>query len=432
MKFPTKHYLVLSLAVSALIPVAALATNGMFMIGYGEKAVSVGGAAIAFPQDTLAGAVNPAAISETGTRIDVSGELFLPNASATLGNLTQESRANTFVIPNMGGVMKFNRKLAFGFTAVGAGGGGSRYNLNLYNNASGGSGNNAKTLGVSLMVMQMSPTIALNLTPKQSVGVSLVMGLQQFRAFGLDYFSIFTKDSPNSPYLTKNGNHYAWGAGLRMGWLGKFLDDRLMLGAAATSKVFMHKFTSYQDLFAQSGGIDTPANLGAGMSFKLRDDLTFALDVQRVFYSGVNSIANDPPQTGSSVYPCAQGDVACQDAHRMGADGGLGFGWKNQTIYKLGLAYQLSDKWTVRGGWNYGKSPIPSDNGAILVNIVAPATTQSHMTMGATYNLTPSSEVSFAYMHAFRHTQYGPTYIGSNGSIGMSQNSYGASFGMKF
>ena len=80
----------------------------------------------------------------------------------------------------------------------------------------------------------------------------------------------------------------------------------------------------------------------------------------------------------------------------MGADAGLGFGWKNQTIYKLGLAYQLNDQWTVRGGWNYGKSPIPSDNGAILVNIVAPATTQSHMTMGATYNLTPSSEVSFA------------------------------------
>ena len=38
----------------------ALATNGYFMIGYGAKAIGVGGAGVAFPQDRLAGAVNPA------------------------------------------------------------------------------------------------------------------------------------------------------------------------------------------------------------------------------------------------------------------------------------------------------------------------------------------------------------------------------------
>ena len=41
----------------------ALATNGYFMIGYGAKAIGVGGAGVAFPQDRLAGAVNPAGMA---------------------------------------------------------------------------------------------------------------------------------------------------------------------------------------------------------------------------------------------------------------------------------------------------------------------------------------------------------------------------------
>ncbi|MGE4615569.1 MAG: hypothetical protein AAEJ43_00945 [Gammaproteobacteria bacterium] len=41
----------------------ALATNGYFMIGYGAKAIGVGGAGVAFPQDRFAGAVNPAGMA---------------------------------------------------------------------------------------------------------------------------------------------------------------------------------------------------------------------------------------------------------------------------------------------------------------------------------------------------------------------------------
>lgn len=425
MKFPTKRCLALSLAVSCLTPVAVFATNGMFMIGYGAKSVGAGGTAIAFPQDSLAGAVNPATISEMGIRADVSAELFLPHASARLGNMTQDSRADTFIIPNMGGAMKFNRKLAFGFTAVGAGGGGSRYNQNLYNNSSGDSSQNATTLGVSLMVMQMNPTVAFKLTRHQSVGASVVIGAQQFRAFGLKYFNRFASGATpasDAPYLTNNGNAYAQGFGLRLGWLGTFFDEQLTLGASGTTKVFMSRFGKYADLFAQNGRLETPANIGAGLAFKMSKDLTVALDVQKVFYSGVNAIANLPPPTSGGP----------ADIHDMGLDAGYGFGWDNQIIYKLGAAYTLNDQWTVRAGWNYGKSPIPSDNGAILVNIVAPATTQNHATIGATYSPSPNTEFSFSYMHAFRYTQYGPTLIGDTGEIGMSQDSFGASVGLKF
>jgi long-chain fatty acid transport protein len=121
-----------------------------------------------------------------------------------------------------------------------------------------------------------------------------------------------------------------------------------------------------------------------------------------------------------------------QEENALGKDGGMGFGWHNQTVYKLGFAYDLSDTVVLRTGWNYGKSPIPSDNGALLFNIVAPATTQNHFTLGATYRSDPKTEWNFMYMYAFGYYQTGPTYLGDSATIGMRQNSLGLTYGLKF
>ena len=48
----------------------ALATDGYFMIGYGATAIGVGGAGVAFPQDRLPGAVNPAGIYRAPPRVE--------------------------------------------------------------------------------------------------------------------------------------------------------------------------------------------------------------------------------------------------------------------------------------------------------------------------------------------------------------------------
>lgn len=422
----------LALAVSAILfsPLSH-ATNGMFMIGYGPKSVAMGGTAIANPQDSLAGASNPAAISAFNIRADADATLFLPRASATIrrdapDEITQDSRATTFVIPNMGMAMKFNRKISFGFSAVGAGGGGSRYNYNLYNATAGAGGDPDQTLGVNMMIMQMNPTIAFRPAKNHSVGASLVLSVQTFRAFGLDYFTQFTRDQDNR-FLTNRGNDWSYGAGVRLGWMGEFMKDRLILGVSGTSKIYMSKFDKYTSLFAEQGDFDTPPNLGIGMSYKVTPKLLVAMDVTHTFYEETRSIGNLPPTTGpGSVFPNAD------EIHRMGNDAGLGFGWENQTIYKLGLAYKYDNKWTLRAGWNYGKSPIPENNGAILVNFLAPATTEHHLTFGASYQYSDMIEYSFMYMHAFENRQWGPTYIGSMGEIEMSQNAIGAGIGINF
>ncbi len=412
-----------------VLPSVSYATNGMFLIGYGTKSRGAGGVAIAMPQDAIAGGVNPATISFVPSRADVGADFFLPSAEVGLGTpngpLEQKSSANRFLMPAMAGVYKFNRKLTLGFSGIPAGGGGSRYNTNLFNAATGA--NADSTMGVQLIVMQMNPTLSYKLNKKMSVGASLIVGIQTFRAFGLGYFENFTNTGLGSTGLTNNGNDWSYGAGVRLGWMGQFFKQRLSLGAAYSSRVFMTKFDKYDELFAEKGGFDTPSNIGAGIAVKLTKKLTLGLDVTHTFYESVRSIGNASANLpGGPIFPDGE-------ENRLGRDQGLGFGWSDQTVYKLGALYDYNNKLTLRTGWNYGKSPIDENNGEILMSIVAPAVVQNHFTLGATYKSSKNAEWSFSYVHAFRYKQSGPTYIGgaAGGSLEMKQDSLGVSFGYK-
>jgi len=354
-------------------------------------------------------------------------DIFLPRATSNLGDLELGSRANLFAMPAMGGAYQFNRKVSMGFSAVPYGGGGSRYNSNFYNAAS--DSNPDVTLGVNLMVMQMNPTVAYKINRQNSIGASLIFSVQTFRAFGLEYFETFTQsfaDSNPVNKLSNNGNDWAYGAGVRLGWMGQFMKKKLSLGAAYSSRVYMTEFNKYTDLFAEQGDLDTPSNVGLGIAYQFTPKLTVGADVTHTFYKDIAAIGNASAQQGpGSVYP--NGD----EKHRLGNDDGLGFGWGDQTVYKIGAVYDYNDKWTFRGGWNYGDSPIDESNGEVLMNIVAPAVTRHHLSLGATYRPDKRVEWSFSYVHAFRYKQDGPTYIGDTGELEMYQNSFGASFGYK-
>ena len=415
-----KYYLV----IVFFIPSVALATNGMVLIGYGTKSRGAGGIAIATPQDSLANATNPATISFINSRLDIGGDLFFPKAESELGGKQDSSVYDKYLMPFMGGVYNFNRKVSLGFSAVPFAGGGTRYNYNLYNASSGS--NPDVTMGVQLLNMQMAPTLSYKINKHNSVGASLLIGVQQFRAFGLQYFENFTATGLGSTGLTNNGNDYSYGSGVRLGWMGQYFDERLTLGAVYSSKVYMTRFNKYDELFAEHGSFDTPGNAGLGISFKFTPDLTIGFDILKTFYSDVRAISNVSAQKGpGSVFPNGN------EKYRLGNDDGLGFGWDDQIAYKLGLIYDYNEKLTLRAGWNYAKSPVNEKNGEILMAMVAPAITQNHATLGATYHLDKQTELSFSYVHAFEYEQKGPTFIGDTGTIRMYQNSFGVSFGYK-
>ena len=72
----------------------------------------------------------------------------------------------------------------------------------------------------------------------------------------------------------------------------------------------------------------------------------------------------------------------------------------------------------------------------IIFNLLAPATTEHHVTMGGTYLLNPTMEINVSYIHACENEQAGPTYISDDGSnygrLQMSQDAIGGSFSMQY
>jgi long-chain fatty acid transport protein len=71
----------------------------------------------------------------------------------------------------------------------------------------------------------------------------------------------------------------------------------------------------------------------------------------------------------------------------------------------------------------------------VLFNILAPATVEDHITVGASYRPSKNIEWSFNAMHAFENTISGPTAFtnlapgADNASISMEINTFGVSFG---
>lgn len=431
---------ILSVAiVSALATPVTHATNGMFIIGVGTKSRGMGGTGIAYPLDSLSGAMNPATISGMNSRFDAGMDIFIPEAEAQLGSVSAESKANinglglekTFFMPALAFTYKYSPDITLGFSMAPAGGGGTKYETNFFEAASVGSVNTPNInnkLGVDLMIMEMNPTIAYKMDDTNNIGLTLVIGVARFSAYGIGLFDTFTQTQGSLEDFSDQGKDWTAGAGLRIGWMGDYGD--FTLGAVYTSKVFMKEFNKYEELFAEHGDIDVPARLGIGTSYRFTDTFLVAMDVTYTFYEDVAAISNIGPNLAGDP----AGPLGSED-RRLGLDNGLGFGWTNQTVLKIGTEYLYSEKLILRAGWNYGKSPINEDR-EIIFNLLAPASTQHHLTLGGTYKWSSDIELNMSYIHAFEYEQSGPTYIsddGSNfGSLKMTQNALGFSLSMLF
>jgi long-chain fatty acid transport protein len=430
------------------LPVTTFATNGMYMIGYGAKSVGMGGVGVAYPQDAMAAAHNPAGMTEVGTtRLDATLELFYPpravyhDAGSPLGDTDVKSKDNLFPIPAIGAVMSDpSIPLAMGMAVVGAGLG-TNYaqgDESFFDPVGSGTAlTGYERVGVFLMQMQMLPSFAYRVSDQHSVGASLVIAAQTFRAYGLEAFAGLGYTS-DADHLSNKGFDWSFGWGYRLGWLGKFLDKKLNIGINYAPRVEMQKFNRYKGLFANHGEFDIPTNYALGFAYKLTPKSNIAFDIMRIRWNEVDSIGNPGPMASnpSQFYPlCPTGPVTeC----KTGGDLGLGFGWRDQTVYKIGMDYKWSSTLTLRGGYNYGKSPIPEDQ--VLFNMLAPATTEKHVTFGFSKELGPDSDFTFSFMHAFKNTICGPTafgpdgaiVIGSNACISMQQYSLGFAYGLKF
>ena len=220
------------------------------------------------------------------------------------------------------------------------------------------------------------------------------MAVQRFESFGLQGFAAVSK-YPNK--LTNNGHELAFGAGVRIGWYGE-ISPMVSVGAAYSSKIYMQEFDRYQGLFAE-GTFDIPANYSVGVAVKPTEDWLVAVDVQRIEYSEVRSIANG---VLNSLVP---------GGPLMGTAGGSGFGWsRDQTNYKLGVSFSASDRLTLRGGYEYGRRPNKEDLDTVSIGVLTPNAIH-RASLGLSWQAERGDDFHLGVAHYFRSNYSGPSAI---------------------
>jgi long-chain fatty acid transport protein len=405
-----------ALLLSAALAPTAFATDGYFAHGYGVKSQGMGGVGIALAQDTLASASNPAGTAAVGTRMDVGLNWFKPARSAQIldngvpgangrydGNAKQH-----FFIPEFGYTRQLTATSAIGIAVYGNGGMHTGYASNPYA-AFGATGK----AGVDLAQVFVSPSYARKFGD-HTVGVALNLAYQRFSAEGLGAFASISSDSSR---LTNQGHDGATGAGMRLGWSGQ-VTPALTLGATWSSKINMGQFDRYRGLFAQGGGFDIPANYGLGLAWAAWPGLTVAADVSRINYSGVKSVGN----------PLAN----LFAGNALGSENGPGFGWRDITVFKAGVSYDVSRQLTLRAGYNRSGQPISRSE--TFFNILAPGVVQHHATLGATWKPASGGEWSVSYLRAPTTTVRGADSIpapfgGGNANISLGEHALGIAYG---
>jgi long-chain fatty acid transport protein len=407
--------------MSVFTSTAAFATNGYFAHGFGVNDQAMAGAGVALPQDSLDAAVNPANMVFLGNRVDLGIAFFNPNRQYTVnGNPsgapgtfglapgTVKSDTDWFVIPSFGGNWMLNTNSSLGLSIFGNGG----MNTNYPTNTFGGS----SPTGVDLSQLFVAVTYSAKVAPQHALGITPIFVYQSFAAEGLQAFQGFSS-APND--LTNRGHESSYGYGARIGYQGEVLSG-LNLGVSYQTKMYMSKFNNYAGLFAEQGDFDIPSTWTIGLAYKAMPVLTFLFDVQQINYSEVKSIHN-PLLPNLMTSP-------------LGSDNGAGFGWKDMTIYKLGVQWQSSKAWIWRAGYSTGTQPIPDSE--VLFNILAPGVIQQHASVGFTRAITDNQDLNFAVTRAFSNTVSGPNPLEVPGQqtieLKMDQWQIAAGYSWKF
>jgi len=385
------------LCASLLTISTAQAAGGYFVLGYGPYAGQSAGTSTAVGFDTFFGASNPAKLSVVGDRVDLGVLLFGPyrrakrTGSDTPYDFSTKSRNDLFVIPDGGFARQINDTWSWGVTVYGNGGLNTEYhettgvpgsNLNpaLCGNRAGNFLGGCGEVGFDLLQLIIAPTLSYRFAPGHSIGISPLLGFQQVRVYGLQAFAPLSR-FPES--VTNNGYEKAFGAGVRIGWLGQVL-PWMDLGASYSTRVYMQDFNEYEGLFA-GGNFDIPATASVGIALK-DENLTFAVDVQRIFFGDVPALNNGVLDT-----------LLDPQGKPLGSVNGSGFNWRNQTNYRAVLTWHTTPRLDIRAGFAYGRVAQADDSANTGTFLALAPNPGLNLTTGFSYRLSDATELHFAY-----------------------------------
>ena len=384
-----------SLRLLAAIAVLALArparaTNGMRLTGFGPVQNAMGGVGVGATLDSGAIATNPAGLTELDRRLDASVSWFHPEVSYSATGvqgpglppfvLNQgaklDSSRDRFIIPNVGAVVPLGAGLTAGIGVFSVAGLGTRYGANLYGGPSSD----------QYQMLRLAPALAYQVNDVFSMGVTLNAMWAQ-----LQYDVASGAPFGQAPHDTAS----SYGVGATFGV--KITPVKaLTLGVAYETRSRFRDFSF--DVPAGTrltplgpvpfpGGkdklqFDQPAVATAGLACRVVAPLLLAVEIEWINWSDtfghkLPRYTSDTTQTGSLP---------------------LDTSWRDQAVYKIGAEVALASILKVRAGFNHGKTPLAA--GRAVENILLPAVTEDHFTVGLGLKVTEAVSLELAGTYA--------------------------------
>lgn len=338
----------------ALMAGNAHAMNGAQLGGYGIKNAGMGGASIALPLDASAAANNPAGMAFVPNSFAQNFLLFRGQSSIGLfGNPLED---NTNVLAPEGGFnWVISPTMTAGLTASGSGAG-----VDFGKPAVPAPG--AENVKASQKVAEIVSSVTWKVQPNLAIGLGLNLMVQQVSTQGVVVQPVPGMFVP----VPGHGTQTATGFGARIGVLWN-ASPEISLGATYKTKTNMSQLGDYaNDVLAYSAGkIDIPSEYGIGLAWKATPTITVAADYLQIQYAGIK--ANQDP---------------------------AGPGWKDQPVFRLGVAWDVNPIWTLRGGLSSNQAQIESVRAA--QNFMTPAINDKSYTAGASMKLDNKADISFS------------------------------------
>jgi len=366
---------------ASLLPAAAFATNGILPLGNGMVAHGFGGAGIGNATEAMSMVDNPALLSDVSSQWTIGASGFNPNRSADVGHGYVDSDSDWFLIPHAAYANNSGSGMAWGIGLSALGGMNTNYPEQLF----------GARVGVDLSGLIISPTLSYKATDTISLGISPLLGYEKLDTTG----PALNERGPGQEKLPVTDSDSTTGWGVKVGLSAKVAEGTT-LGLTYQSKINMGVMDNHAKfLFAPASDkhLDLPAYYGVGIASQVTDKVKLVGDVSYTDWS----------------------DVAIFDEL---------FGWTSQTIYKAGVEYAVSDSLALRFGINHAKTPIPDSQ--VQNNILAPATTEDHITIGFGMKM-GSGMINGYYARVLNNEQKQDNPAGLP-AIQMDQNAFGLSY----
>lgn len=443
--------ILLPAAVAAgFAPAVTLATNGYQLIGVGGYQKSLAGATTANPGSAMTASTNPAGMARIGNRADFSMELFMPDRSVDFtgtGGNKEDSSVDNYGVPAIGWTAPTSEgsKFYFGGGMFGTSGLGVDYGSTRM--APGYPSPADPTTLVpdptyfdgysNIAFWQMAPALAWNQSDRLTLGVGLNLDYQSV-AFQQRVLADTDGDGQGDQLLSNfNLSRGAsnFGYGFNLGLIYD-VNEQITVGASYESK---QEFADMQYQLARGDitnatpgavnctltaqgdvcpagtyklNLDFPQQAALGIAVRPNDAITVSADLKWIDWSDTMDKLSVKGPNGVSI--------------------AMDPGWDDQTVYAIGVAWDVNPKLVLRAGYNYAKTPF---NGSeVSRNLILPGVVESHYTFGGDYQVNKHWGVGFHYMYVPEVSFTAPAAdtMAPNAKVSLSEQSLGVNIGYSF